>query len=260
MLCFQPAAEASTVNLTMTGVVNSSSTAAKVPIGSFLSMTFAYKTDTPLYTTTTTLGGGTVATYTNAITAFSTTVTAPDGTTLLYSGSATGPFGYIRVINDNTTVSAGTYDVFQATINSSASDYSPAGAAGSNALPNTGIAYFDAQGAYNGFRSTTIRLPLLSTALVDTSIPSSIDFSKVNPSNPGTSFMFDLWYTYVGPSGPADNQGPIDIGANLTGLSVTAANVSAVPLPAALPLFAAGLGGFGLIGTRRRRQRQTPTA
>jgi len=35
---------------------------------------------------------------------------------------------------------------------------------------------------------------------------------------------------------------------------VDAARVSAVPLPAALPLFAATLGGFGLIGWRRKRR------
>ena len=253
----QPEARAATVDLSLSGVVNGSSTTSKVPLGSFLSMTFTYDTDTPLYAQHSTIGGGNVATYINAITGFSTTVIAPDGLTVLYTGTATGgPFGYIRTTNDNHTAAAGTYDVFQATIASFASDYNPAGAAGSNPLPNTDIAYFDAQGAYNHFRSAEIRLPLLSTALADISIPSSFDFADVDTGNPSTSFTFNLQYTYLGPdgSGAPVNIGPINIGANLTSLTLTANSVSAVPLPAALPLLASGLGGFGLLGWRRKRK------
>ena len=68
-------------------------------------------------------------------------------------------------------------------------------------LPNTDIAYFDAQGAYNHFRSAEIRLPLLSSALADISIPSSFDFADVDTGNPSTSFTFNLQYTYLGPDG-----------------------------------------------------------
>jgi hypothetical protein len=257
-LCFQPAAHAVIVDLTLSGQVNASSTAAKVPVGSFLEMTFTYDTDTALHSSSTTPGGGAVATYTNAITGFATTVTAPDGTTVLYSGTATGgPFGYIRVTDDNTTVAAGTYDVLQAVISDYAPDYSAAGASGSNVLPSTDIPYFDAEGANNGFRSATIRLPLISSALLSTAIPSSIAFSDVNTSNPSTSFLFNLIYTYIGPdgSGQTVNSGPINIGANLTGLSLSAAGTpSEVPLPAALPLFAAGLSGLGAMGWRTRRR------
>jgi len=38
------------------------------------------------------------------------------------------------------------------------------------------------------------------------------------------------------------------------GPALDAVSVSAVPLPAALPLFAGGLGGLGLLGWRRRRK------
>jgi hypothetical protein len=37
---------------------------------------------------------------------------------------------------------------------------------------------------------------------------------------------------------------------------VTATLVTATPLPAALPLFATGLGGLGLLGWRRKRKAQ----
>ncbi len=257
-LCFQPAAHAVVVDMTLTGVVNASSTTAKVPIGSLLSMTFTYDTDTTLSATS---GGGKVATYNNAITGFSTTVTSSDGASVLYTGTATGgPFGYIRVTNDNTTAAAGTYDVFQATISDYAPDYNAAGASGSNVLPNTDIAYFDAEGANNGFRSASLRLPLISTALLDTSIPLSIDFADVNTGNPSTSFLFNLQYTYVGPdgSGQTVNSGPINFGASFDTLTVRA--VSTVPLPAALPLFAAGLGGLGAMGWRARRRGRQATA
>lgn len=259
-LCLQAPAHAVIVDLTLSGVVNSSSTVAKVPLGSLLSMTFTYDTDTGLSSSGTTPGGGAVATFNNAITGFSTTVTSADGTSVLYDGSAAGPFGFIQITNDNATGPAGTYDVFYASIRSLATDYSPSGP---TPLPNTDIAYFDAQGANNGFRSASLRLPLISTALLSTAIPSSIDFADVNTGNPSTSFLFNLQYTYVGPdgSGQTVNGGPINFGASFDSLTVTpAGSVSTVPLPAALPLFAAGLGGLGAIGWRGRRRGRRATA
>lgn len=40
----------------------------------------------------------------------------------------------------------------------------------------------------------------------------------------------------------------------LSGENLVVAPVSAIPLPAALPLFASALAGFGFFGWRRRRQ------
>jgi hypothetical protein len=53
----------------------------------------------------------------------------------------------------------------------------------------------------------------------------------------------------------------LDSGFDLTGAPVTS-NIATVhievgtPLPAALPLFATGIGGLGLLGWRRRRKAQ----
>jgi hypothetical protein len=45
-------------------------------------------------------------------------------------------------------------------------------------------------------------------------------------------------------------------GIYLDDVSVDPANVGATPLPAALPLFATGIGGLGLLGWRRKRKAQ----
>jgi hypothetical protein len=50
-----------------------------------------------------------------------------------------------------------------------------------------------------------------------------------------------------------DTRGAFNAGIYLDEVSVEAVN--AVPLPAALPLFASGLGGFGLMGWWRKRRR-----
>ena len=45
---------------------------------------------------------------------------------------------------------------------------------------------------------------------------------------------------------------------SVTGYTDTV-KISATPLPAALPLFAGGLGGLGLLGWRRKRKAQAVT-
>jgi PEP-CTERM motif len=42
--------------------------------------------------------------------------------------------------------------------------------------------------------------------------------------------------------------------AQTTDLSVSGTGINATPLPAALPLFASGLGALGLLGWRRKRK------
>ena len=61
--------------------------------------------------------------------------------------------------------------------------------------------------------------------------------------SPGNPFYCGAVYCLIGQSGPA---------VALTDLTITPA--SETPLPAALPLFATGLGALGLLGRRRKRK------
>jgi len=57
--------------------------------------------------------------------------------------------------------------------------------------------------------------------------------------------------------GPGDNDGPCFGGCYGPEVIATInTESSATPLPAALPLFATGIGGFGLLGRRRKRKAQ----
>lgn len=55
------------------------------------------------------------------------------------------------------------------------------------------------------------------------------------------------------------NVGPISISQDAI-LTVSTTDVAETPLPGALPLFAGGLGVFGLVGWRRKRKAATPAA
>jgi hypothetical protein len=57
-----------------------------------------------------------------------------------------------------------------------------------------------------------------------------------------------------------DTQGGFNAGIYLDDVSVDPVNVSATPLPAALPLFASGLGALGVFGWRRKRVAQSSAA
>jgi hypothetical protein len=56
-----------------------------------------------------------------------------------------------------------------------------------------------------------------------------------------------LTLTWLGPPGPPLSAGPFEADFSFS-------STAATPLPAALPLFATGLGAFGLLGWRRKRK------
>jgi hypothetical protein len=83
---------------------------------------------------------------------------------------------------------------------------------------------------------------LTSPAIFSTMV--SIDGVYYGPSDPGHLFTFD-------PNTAAVTAGPDTNSPQIWGLSPV---VPPVPLPAALPLFATGLGALGLLGWRRKRK------
>ncbi len=75
--------------------------------------------------------------------------------------------------------------------------------------------------------------------------PAVLDY-MVNPGTYTISFLGELDYPYTA----ASYEGTITAGAPIPG----------TPLPAALPLFATGLGAMGLLGWRRKRKNTTAIA
>jgi hypothetical protein len=75
----------------------------------------------------------------------------------------------------------------------------------------------------------------------------------------GTSFCITV-QTFFDPLSPGPYTQVLDVPFTVTGvdpdalLTLNGTGVSAVPLPAALPLFATGLGALGLLGWRRKRK------
>lgn len=78
------------------------------------------------------------------------------------------------------------------------------------------------------------------------------DMSNSDAQNPGGEFTFA--------GGPFDTVRLVDTSTFPTsgsgGWDIAAVRVSAVPVPAALPLLAAGLGAFGFIARRKRKAAQ----
>jgi hypothetical protein len=75
-----------------------------------------------------------------------------------------------------------------------------------------------------------------------------VDLISVDPGVPGRPFAFPL--------GTFDTTGT---SLDITGMAVLEVEqVEATPLPAALPLFAGGLGLLGFFGTKRRRKTAAP--
>jgi hypothetical protein len=83
---------------------------------------------------------------------------------------------------------------------------------------------------------------------IGTYTPTSIDFQLFTATFTANSGSGDLMFS------AASAGGDLDTGLDL--VTVSAATASATPLPAALPLFASGLGALGLLGWRRKRKAQ----
>ena len=62
-----------------------------------------------------------------------------------------------------------------------------------------------------------------------------------------SGYEYAYWYGY-------------DAGADAPKLDITYSVSASTPLPAALPLFASGLGALGLLGWRRKRKAQAARA
>ena len=135
----------------------------------------------------------------------------------------------------------------------------------------TPTGYFSAVG--NGAGYTEVPITGFSSAITSNTYDEMIFLSFWNNGGPGfeTPDMAYKFYggQFYGPMGgeadpsfsaDGDNGGWL-VGTAATGgyvLTITAA--TATPLPAALPLFATGVGGLGLLGWRRKRKNAAASA
>jgi hypothetical protein len=106
-------------------------------------------------------------------------------------------------------------------------------ATGSNLSCGAGCMFTGSNGAVVTFDLTSESPPVVNGGFLDLSGTGIVTLTGFDPT-PGSFFL----------------SGQGGTGVNLTFSST----VSAVPLPAALPLFATGLGALGLLGWRRKRK------
>ena len=86
-------------------------------------------------------------------------------------------------------------------------------------------------------------------AFAGTDINSAVTFLSITVDNPNPNF------TGVADQFNALNNGNPDAGYPTAGhWTATFPTITATPLPAALPLFATGLGAMGLFGWRKKRK------
>jgi len=83
-------------------------------------------------------------------------------------------------------------------------------------------------------------------------LSSALPLSDVNKaSNPNFSLSGPIYFGFV--TANSSGGGPYTLDAGYDNFHVDI-NTAATPLPAALPLFATGLGALGLLGWRRKRK------
>lgn len=258
-LAWPPApARAATLEMTLTGTVQNSSTETKVPIGSAVTLSLTYET---LATPHTITSSGVSAYYTNVISALSIRVVSPSSE-VLFDGADTGPFGYLNVVDDATNVAVGTHDRFSGEVAFATLAYPQGARTGSGATspaqPATGLDSW----VYNGnvghlFRHASFRLPLFASVLGDLSIPAALTAADIQHANTGAPAGMSFQWVWDGVNVPgldlnAGDGGPVNFGTSIDTLSVR--DVAAVPLPATWPLFLTGLATIGVAGLRRRRR------
>ncbi len=116
-------------------------------------------------------------------------------------------------------------------------------------------------GATYTFSGYVATLFAANPAILEITLGSQTLYSGLNaPATTGSWSGFQTTFVYTGPTGPAllniqSNQSA-PLPGNDFALDSLALNASAVPEPASVVLFGAGLAGFGLAAARRYRRRQ----
>ncbi len=123
----------------------------------------------------------------------------------------------------------------------------------------------DITGTFEGYNITELSLPgtyyndnlLFYPVLPDSPQldSSGVSFLAADPGNALSAYAFNLNFQADSGYGYTTVFFPLSfLGNSYGGIDTFAASTSVTPLPAALPLFATGIGAMGLLGWRRKRK------
>jgi hypothetical protein len=102
----------------------------------------------------------------------------------------------------------------------------------------------NSDGAYNNFQLSLYNATTNALVLAGNVANAPVDYSKLGPTTIAPGF----YYLQLVGTGLAGFTAPEVVGGNLN------VQASPVPLPAALPMFATGLGMLGLLAARRKKK------